>query len=109
LNPLDDMARNTIISWWSYRIYYSVHHLPEYYIGDPYNDIQLSDKIKEQISLITDNESRIRLEKDLNEDLELLYNYIEWKESGHSNFDKWGEENQRSTGYGLIRTYYYTK
>ncbi|MFV0538090.1 MAG: hypothetical protein ACK5M3_12070 [Dysgonomonas sp.] len=109
LNPLDDIARCTIISWWSYQIYYSVHHLPDYYIGDPYNDIQLSNKIKEQISLLNENEVKIRLGKDLDGDLELVSNYIEWKESGHSDFDKWGEENQKSTGYGLTRTYYYTK
>ncbi|PXV61216.1 hypothetical protein CLV62_12549 [Dysgonomonas alginatilytica] len=109
LNPLDDMARSTIISWWSYQIYYSVHHLPDYYIGDPYEDILLSNKIKEQINLLNDGKVKLRLEKALEEDLELVRNYIEWKELGHLDFDKWGEENQKSTGYGLTRTYYYTK
>ena len=109
LDPLDDMARKTLIFWWKYEIYYSVHHLPDYYIGDPYNDIQLSNNIKEQINLLSDNEERIRLKKNLEEDLELVRNYIEWKKSGHSDFNKWGEENQKSTGYGSIRTYYYTK
>lgn len=109
LEPLDDMARSTIISWWSYQIYYSVHHLPNYYIGNPYEDIQLSNRIKEQINLLVDIELKAQFEKDLNEDLELVLNYIEWKESGHLNFDKWGEENQKSTGYGLTRIYYYTK
>ena len=109
LNPLDDLARSTLISWWSYQLYYSVHHLPDYYIGDPDEDILLSNKIKEQINRLVDLKSRAWFEKELEEDLELVRNYIEWKKSGHPNFDKWGEENQKSTGYGLTRVYYYTK
>lgn len=108
LDPFDDIARNTIISWWSYEIYYSVHHLPDYYIGDPYESIILSDKINAQISLLGNNVLKTTLEKSLEEDLDLVRNYIEWKESEHPDFDKWGEKNHKSTGYGLIRTYYYS-
>lgn len=38
LNPRDDIARQTLLNWWTYNIYYSIHHLPEGYIGDSYDD-----------------------------------------------------------------------
>jgi hypothetical protein len=109
INPADDLARQTILSWWTYNIYYSVHHLPEGYIGKPFDDIQLGEKIKEQIRLLTTAEQREHWTKELEEDLELVRNYIDWKTSGHSDFEKWGQENNKKTGYGLTRTYYYEK
>lgn len=107
LNPKDDKARSTLISWWSYAIYHAVHHLPDYYIGDPHEDIALSKKIKGQIDLLVDPKIRKSWEEELEDDLKLVRNYILWKESGHTNFKKWGEEKQIETGYGIDRAYYY--
>jgi hypothetical protein len=109
INRADDLARETIINWWSYNIYYSVHHLPESYIGEPFDDIKLGEKIKEQILKLTKLELKEYWTTELEEDLELVRNYIDWKTSGHPNFEKWGQENKRLTGYGLTRTYYYEK
>lgn len=106
LNSSDDKARQTLISWWSYDIYYSVHHLPEYYIGDPYEDIKLSKKIKEQIQQLSTLDLRAYWEKELEEDLELIKNYIDWKDSKHPDFEKWGKENKQKTGYEINREYY---
>jgi len=47
--------------------------------------------------------------KELNEDLEIIENYVEWKNSGHPDLAKWGKENNRTVGYNLTRTYYYEK
>lgn len=107
INPADDLARQTILSWWTYNIYYSVHHLPKGYIGEPLDDIKLAEKIKEQIQKLTTPELREHWSKELEEDLELVRNYIDWKTSGHPDFEKWGQENKKQTGYGLTRTYYY--
>lgn len=109
LDSTDDLARTTLISWWSYNLYYSVHHLPDYYIGDPEQDILLSEDIKRQIAQLTSPETRNNWTRELEEDLILIENYITWKKSNHPNFDEWGKENNKSTGYGLIRTYYYNK
>lgn len=104
LDPLDDIARKTLINWWMFEIYYSVHHLPDYYIGDPYKDIDLSNKIKEHINLLNNNKVKKARLIELDEDLELINNYIKWKESEQSDFDKWGEENKKTTGYNSIRS-----
>lgn len=109
IDPTDDLARQTLLGRWTYNIYFSVHHLPEGYIGDSNEDLQLGEKIKEQISKLTTEELRKTWTNDLEEDLELVRNYIEWKKSGQPNFEKWGQENKKRTGYGMQRTYYYEK
>lgn len=109
LDPADDLARETIISWWINNLSYSTHHLPEGYIGDPFEDLKLGDKIKEQILQLKSGELSAYWTKLLDQDLELIRNYTDWKTSGHSDFEKWGQENKKQTGYGIDRTYYYEK
>ncbi|MDR2841406.1 MAG: hypothetical protein LBV75_09175 [Paludibacter sp.] len=108
INPFDDLARQKIIQKWKYNIYYSVHHLPEGYIGYPDEDIQLGEKIKSQIKQLTNSELQDYWTNYLEEDLELVRNYIEWKKSGHPDLEKWGEKNNKRVCYGGIsRAYYY--
>ncbi len=109
INPNDDLARSKILDWWTYSIYYSIHHLPEGYIGNLQEDLSLIEKIKEQISLLTDDKRKEYYTKELNEDLEIIQNYVEWKKSGHSDFEEWGKENKKRVGYNLTRVYYYKK
>lgn len=106
INSADDLARQTILNWWTHNTYHAVHHLPEYYIGDPFDTIQLGERIKEQIQLLTTLELRNYWTKELEEDVELVRNYIDWKTSGHADFEKWGKENNKRTGHGLITVYY---
>lgn len=106
INPADGLARQTILDWWMHDIYYSVHHLPEGYIGEPYDDLKLGEKMKQQILQLTTSELREYWTNELEEDLELIRNYIDWQNSGHSVFEEWGKENKRLTGYGITRVYY---
>ena len=109
LNPQDDLARETILSWWTYNIYYSIHHLPEGYIGEPKEDLEFAEKIKEQISKLSNQERKDYWTKELDEDLEIIKNYLDWKTSEHPDLSNWGKENNRTVGYNLTRTYYYEK
>ena len=106
LNPADDLARQAILTRWTSRIYFSVHHLPDGYIGDPFEDIKLGEKIYQQIQLLTTEKLREYWTKEADEDLELVRNYIAWKVSGHSNLEKWGQENNKRVSYGITRVYY---
>ncbi|WP_340201774.1 hypothetical protein [Ascidiimonas sp. W6] len=101
INPEDDLAREIILNRWAYNIYYSIHHLPEGYIGNPANDTKLAKKIKEQIAKLTNPERKDYWVKELKEDLEIVENYIAWKKSGHQNLAKWGKENHKIVGYNL--------
>lgn len=99
IEPNDDKARQTLINWWTYNIYFSIHHLPDSYIGEPNIDIKLGEKIKRQIDLLVDIKLRIHLTNELEEDLELVRNYVEWTDSGSSSFVTWGQETNKKVGY----------
>ncbi len=109
INPADNLARQTLLNWWTYNIFNSVHHLPDYYIGEPLEDIKLGEKIKKQIQQLTKIKLQEDWTKELEEDLELVRNYIDWKNSEHPDFKKWGQENNKRTGNGLITVYYNEK
>jgi hypothetical protein len=109
IEPKDDKARQTLINCWTYNVYFSVHHLPDGYIGEPNVDIELGEKIKVQIDLLTDINLKTHLTNELEEDLELVKNYIDWTNAGSSDFATWGQENNKKVGYGLTRVYYYDK
>lgn len=109
INPKDDLARQVILSWWTYNLYFSIHHLPEGYIGEPLDDIILAEKIKDQIRQLSTIERKEYWTNELEEDLELVRNYIDWKASGHPDFERWGQKNKRRTNYQLSRVYYSDK
>lgn len=108
LKPKDDLAREAIIARWINRLYFSVHHLPEYYIGEPEDGLALSAKIVEHIGLLADEIERNCWMLGLKLYTELIESYISWKASGHPDFEKWGAENGKKTGLGTT-TYYYTE
>jgi len=108
LNPEDDISRQQLLTWWTYDIYYSIHHLPEVYIGEPDEDLKLAEKVKSQIDQLTDPDLKDKWRNELESDLRFVRNYIEWKKSGHPNFEQWGKENKKKVDYG-IRAYYYDK
>lgn len=109
LNPKDDIARQRLLTWWTYNIYYSIHHLPEGYIGDPYKDLELAEKVESHIIQLTDLSLQEKWKKVLEEDLVFVKNYIDWEKSGHPDLEQWGKENNKNVSYGLTRTYYYNK
>jgi len=101
IDPSDEKARRILIRWWTYEISFSLHHLPEGYIGDPERDLLLVDNLKEQILLLKDEEEKQFLINELELDLELIKNYLEWEKSGQDNFETWGLQNKRRVGYRL--------
>lgn len=109
LNPKDDIARQRLLTWWTYNIYYSIHHLPEGYIGDPQEDLELAEKVKYHIDQLTNPNLRAKWTKELEQDLELVKNYVEWKQSEHPDLERWGEENNKIVSYRLARAYYYER
>lgn len=109
IDPADDMAREIILKRWTDNINYSLHHLPEYYIGDPSEDLKLAEKIELQISELAAFSRQQYWINILESDMELVRNYMDWQASAHNNFEKWGQENNRKTGYGTTPTYYYEK
>lgn len=91
LNPMDDVARTILISWSCDRLFDATHYLPDYYIGDPYQDIVHSEKIQRQIALLNSQKLKDKWTRELQEYIELIQNYIDWKKSGLSNFAQWAK------------------
>jgi hypothetical protein len=108
INPSDDKARIAYLQKITNNIYYSTHHLPDGYIGDPYEDVKESIKAQEHIDLLIDKELKLSWQSKLDSEMELVKNYIEWKESGHPDLIKWGKENKKNVDSG-IKHYYYDK
>lgn len=98
INPEDHQARETLINRQSYQIYYSIHHLPDYYLGDVDFDKALMDKLREDIQLLPDDR-KVHWIEYLAEDFEILENYLEWRHSGNPTFEEWGMQNNKKVGY----------
>lgn len=109
LDTIDDVARETLLGWWLYSLYYAVHHLPDGYIGNPDDDIALGDLVREHICQLTSAEKRAYWTDELESDLELVRNYAAWRASGHPNLVQWGEEQGKHVSYRGGATYYYMK
>jgi len=98
--PSDDAAREILIKRWIYELYFSVHHLPHGYAGEPAEDMKLCEKTVVYIEQLASAERRKYWMKELEEDEELVRNYIQWENSGHADFKLWGMENNKKVGYG---------
>jgi hypothetical protein len=109
LNPHDDRARHVLLEWGTGHLYYSVHHLPEGYIGDLCEDLGLIEELKMHIIQLTDAKLKEFWTQELEEYAELIRNYAEWKKLGHSNLEAWGEKNHKIVSYRIQRVYYYGK
>jgi len=108
INPSDKFARVTLINKSIEVIISDLHHLPEFYIGEPVYDLALSKKVIELIKGLTSVELRDSLTSKLEECLELINNYNDWLDSKEPNFADWGIEHIRRTG-NKIKTFYYVK
>jgi hypothetical protein len=109
LDPSDDEARETLLGWWLYSLYYAVHHLPDGYIGNPADKLALGDLVREHIQQLTSPGKQAYWTDELESDLELVRNYVAWKESGHPNLMQWGAEQGKRVSYNGGTTYYYEK
>jgi hypothetical protein len=109
LDPSDDEARETLLGWWSYSLYYAVHHMPDGYIGNPADELALGDLVRGHIQQLTLPGKQAYWTDELESDLELVRNYIAWKESGHPNLVQWGAEQGKRVAYNGGATYYYER
>jgi hypothetical protein len=82
--------------------------LPDGYIGEPKEDLFLIDELPNEIAKLSDIKLQQFFAKSLEKYAELVRNYVEWKKSGHSNLEKWGEENHKRVS-SEVGTYYYEK
>ncbi len=109
LNPADDRARQTLLNEWIDRLYFAVHHLPDFYIGEPPYALGIGEKIRAHIPQFTTQELRTNWTEDLEFYLDLIRNYVEWSSSGNTDFRTWGQANKKRTSLGMPGAYYFEK
>lgn len=108
INSHDDEARQVLLEWGTGHLDCSVHHLPEYYIGDFKDDMLFIEEMQNHINKLADSKLQQYWTNELMESGELVINYAEWNESGHPDLIKWGEENNKRVSSG-VQTFYYRK
>ncbi len=92
----EQIAREKLIDDLIHKVGYSVHHLPEGYIGDPSEDLTILNEIK---TLITSIEDIVLIEKfdgqyaDLHELVKSYFDYTQ--SSGVQSFEMWAISNNR--------------
>lgn len=105
LDPSDDDAREMLLGGWLYSLYYAVHHLPDGYIGNPADELALGDLVREHIQQFISPGKQAYWTDELESDLELVRNYVTWKDSGHPNLVQWGTEQGKRVSYNGGATY----
>ncbi len=106
INPVDYVAREILTEWSIDGLFYSVHHLPDIYIGDYKEDLLLIKEVEAHIQLLADSQRQEYWTKRLESVAELISNYADWVESGHPNLQEWGEKNKKNVSSG-VKIYYY--
>lgn len=101
LDPNDEKAKVKLIDRMLYQIYFAIHHLPDGYLGDAEADIEQTHVIKKEIAKLSDRSKQVEYLKRLDEDVEILENYLAWKASGEANFAEWGQRHQKTVGYSM--------
>lgn len=79
--------------------------MPEFYIGDPQESLDIGKRIINVIGEIQDSNIRKRFENELRQALQLVKDWCEFKKSGAKDFDKWYLDFGRN--YQRTKTYYY--
>jgi hypothetical protein len=108
INPKDDKTRDFLINKLIYDIWYSTHHLPgDGYTGDPKDDLQRAKLAKYHIDLLTDLKRQEYLNNELNDEMKMVTDYIDWQNSQTNlDFKTWGLKNNKFPDNGLEAFYY---
>jgi len=109
INPQDDKARSLIINRLLRAINYSTHHLPDYYIDNPQDDLHDAEIAKQHIEKLVEERIKKYWAKALIDVLALVHSYVDWENSKTQiDFQTWAKQNNREFDSG-VKTCYYNK
>lgn len=107
INPKDDKARSHAINRLLNAINYSTHHLPDYYIGNPKDDLHNAEIAKQHIEKLVDEQIKKYWAKELIDELALVHSYADWENSKTEiDFQTWAKQNNKKFDSG-VKAYYY--
>lgn len=108
LNPSEQKPLLLFIERNLSALFYSTHHLPDYYCGNVDEDMLLVRKVEEKIRLVEDDEAQKAITDDFCFLRALVWNYFEFLQSGEKDFAVWGAKNGKQVSSN-VSSYYYTK
>jgi len=107
IDPNNQFARTAMADDCIGDIWFSTHHLPHYFIGDPDEVRESARKATEHISYLEAGDQKERLIKELRNSEQLLQDWIDFNAEGGNDFDLWCKE--RGRRYAWLKAYYYDK
>lgn len=105
LDPEEQPARIRLIHYDLGYLEYAVHHLPDYYIGDPGEDLAFTTDVARLIDGVADSRTQSELRAELAAAWQLIEDWIAFCDEGGADFDEWCRARRRA--YGWQRHYFY--
>ena len=96
LDPDDQPARLCLVNRIVNGLEYSVHHVPEGYIGDPDADLEEAKAARQHLAYIVDERVRQALLHELDEVQHLIEDWIAFEQDGGGNFCEWCKQHGRT-------------
>ena len=95
VNEKDDLARQQFIRRNIYWLCYSTHHLPDYYVNDLAEDLEIKNQLFTELEKLDNEEQKAEFRQELTREYELIESYSEWNISGKDSFMEWAILNGR--------------
>lgn len=105
LDPSEQPARIRLIHQELGHLEFAVHHLPEYYIGDPEDDLAFTTEVARLIDGVADPRAEVELRAELAAARKLVEDWIAFRDEGGADFDEWCRV--RGRAYEWQRHYFY--
>jgi hypothetical protein len=105
LDPREQPSRIRLIHHQLGYLEYAVHHLPDYYIGDPEEDLAFTAEVARLIEGVADPRTRSDLRAELGVGRQLVEDWIAFRGEGGADFDEWCRVRGRT--YEWQRHYFY--
>ncbi|HLL81549.1 MAG TPA: hypothetical protein VK420_02815 [Longimicrobium sp.] len=105
LDPGEQPARIRLIHDQLAYLEYAMHHLPDYFIGDPEEDQAFTGEVARLIERVADPRTRSELQAELASARQLVEDWIAFRDEGGADFDEWCRVRGRT--YEWQRHYFY--
>lgn len=94
--PDELLARQTLIDWLSYDLWFATHHLPNYFIGDPQELDTAIAQVDKLLKELPQSEYQAELFKEHKQQVQLISDWKSFKAEGHNDFEQWCAQQGKS-------------
>lgn len=95
LDPNHQQSILTLVQRYLDRLWTGAHRLPSHYLGCPDKDLAIAKRAQSLLNKLEFTEIKNAIQRELNECLAILQNYLTWKETSYTDFITWGRANNK--------------